>query len=65
MTQKTGYLDRGSGLSQTAFSARINEILHELHTDGTLKALSERYFGVDYATAAGAFDLDSIGQVVP
>ncbi len=64
VTQKTGYLDRGSGLSQTAFAARIDEILRELHVDGTLKALSERYFGVDYATAAGAFDLAALDQLV-
>ncbi len=64
VTQKTGYLDRGSGLSQTAFAARIDEILRELHVDGTLNALSERYFGVDYATAAGAFDLAALDQLV-
>lgn len=64
VTQKTGYLDRGSGLSQTAFAGRIDDILRELHADGTLKELSERYFGVDYATAAGAFDLAALGQVV-
>lgn len=64
VTQKTGYLDRGSGLLQTAFAARVDEILRELHADGTLKELSERYFGVDYATAAGAFDLAALDQVV-
>ncbi len=64
VTQKTGYLDRGSSLAQAAFAARIDEILRELHTDGTLRALSERYFGVDYATAAGAFDLAALDQVV-
>ena len=64
ITQKTGYLDRGSSLSQTAFAARIDEILRGLHADGTVKALSERYFGVDYATAAGSFDMAVLGQVV-
>ncbi len=64
VTQKTGYLDRGSQLSQTAFAARIDEILRALHADGTLKSLSERYFGVDYASAAGLFDMVPLGQVV-
>ena len=64
VTQKTGYLDRGSGQSQTAFAARIDKILRELHAEGLLKAMSERSFGVDYATAAGGFDLDALDQVV-
>lgn len=64
VTQKAGYLDRGSGLSQTAFAARVDEILRELHTDGTLKVLSEQYFDVDYATAAAAYDMTALDQVV-
>jgi len=63
-TQKTGYLDRGSQLSQTAFAARVDGILHDLHADGTLTKLSQRYFGTDYATAAGAFDMAGLGQSV-
>ncbi len=64
-TQKTGYLDRASTLDQAAFVERINEVIRGLHADGTLEALSLEYFGIDYATAAGEFDLDSVGQVVP
>ena len=64
ITQKTGYLDRESGLSQMAFAAAVDAALAELHSDGTLKALSEQYFGVDYATAAGAFDMAPLAQVV-
>lgn len=64
-TQKTGYLDRASSLDQAAFVERVNEVVRGLHADGTLTALSMEYFGVDYATAAGEFDLESIGQVVP
>lgn len=64
VTQKTGYLDRGSQLFQAAFAARVDEILRGLHGDGTLKALSARYFGVDYASAAADFDMAALGQVV-
>jgi len=64
-TQKTGYADRSSGLDQVAFLDRVDTILDGLHADGTLKALSMQYFGVDYATAAGEFDLDAIGQQIP
>lgn len=61
----TGFVDRMSGLEIESFLDRINGIVGGLHADGTLKALSIQYFGVDYATAAAAFDLASIGQAVP
>lgn len=61
----SGFVDRTSGLDATAFLGRVDEIIRGLIADGTLKAKSIEYFGVDYATAAAGFDLDSIGQVVP
>jgi polar amino acid transport system substrate-binding protein len=61
----SGFVDKSSGLSATAFVRRVNEIIMGLLTDGTLKALSEKYMGTDYATAAASFNLDSIGQVLP
>ncbi len=64
VTQKTGYLDRGSRLSQTAFAQRIDEILLRLHGDGTLAELSKQHFGVDYTRAAAAFDMSAIDQAV-
>ena len=57
-----GAVDRSSGLEAAAFVDRVNEIVSDLHADGTLAELSEEYFGKDYATPAGAFNLDSIGQ---
>lgn len=63
-TYKTGYVDRSSGLDVTAFVERVNEIVTGLHADGTLAALSVEYFGKDYATEAGAFDLEALGQTV-
>ncbi len=58
----TGFVDKNSGLRDEAFLSRINEILDQLHADGTFKALSQKYFGTDYATNAGEFDLATIGQ---
>jgi len=58
----TGFVDKSSGLSSVAFVNRINEVMAELHADGTMKKLSEQFFGTDYATAAGNFDLAKIGQ---
>lgn len=64
-TQKSGYADRGSRLDHVAFLARVNEVIRGLHADGSLAAHSITYFGVDYATAAGAFDLGALAQQIP
>jgi len=64
VSYKTGYVDRSSGLNVAAFVDKVDEIVAGLHADGTLPALSERYFGKDYATLASEFDLGSIGQTV-
>jgi polar amino acid transport system substrate-binding protein len=61
----SGFVDKSSGLDATAFVQRVNEIVRGLHADGTLKALSLEFFGEDYATASGEFDLDAIGQELP
>jgi polar amino acid transport system substrate-binding protein len=61
---KTGYVDQKSGLAASAFVARVNEIVAALHADGTLKRLSIKYFGKDYATQAAQFDLSTIEQKV-
>jgi polar amino acid transport system substrate-binding protein len=58
-------LDRRSGRDPTAFLAKVNEIVRGLQADGTLKKLSQTYFGTDLASQAAAFDLDSLGQTVP
>lgn len=61
----SGFVDKSSGLDASAFLDRVNEIVRGLQADGTLKAKSIEYIGADYATAAGRFDLESIGQTVP
>jgi ABC-type amino acid transport substrate-binding protein len=63
-SDKTGYVDKKSGLSVGPFVARVNQIIAGLHADGTLKRRSIKYFGKDYATKAGVFDLSTIGQTV-
>lgn len=61
----TGFVDRSSALDVKPFIARINQVVAGLHADGSLRKLSIKDFsGKDYATKAGQFDLDSIGQVV-
>jgi polar amino acid transport system substrate-binding protein len=61
---KTGYVDKGSGLTSSAFVNRVDEIVRHLQADGALRKLSLKYFGVDYATRAAAFKLAVIGQKV-
>jgi polar amino acid transport system substrate-binding protein len=61
---EAGYVDKNSGLSAGPFVARVDQIIAGLHADGTLKRLSIRYFGKDYATKAGQLDLSTIGQTV-
>lgn len=60
----SGFLDKSSGLSVKAFFDRVNEIVRAAHADGRLKALSMEWFGADYTTRAGEFDLDVLKQAV-
>jgi polar amino acid transport system substrate-binding protein len=61
----SGFVDKSSAYEQTAFVHKVTDIIRARHADGTLKALSEEWFGVDYASAAAAFEIDSIGQQLP
>jgi polar amino acid transport system substrate-binding protein len=63
-SNKTGYVDKQSGLAVERFVARVNEIVAGLHRDGTLSRLSTKYFGEDYAAQAARFDLSTIEQTV-
>jgi polar amino acid transport system substrate-binding protein len=63
-SNKTGYVDKKSGLDVGPFVDRVNRIIAARHADGTLGRLSVKYFGKDYAAKAAEFDLGSIGQTV-
>jgi polar amino acid transport system substrate-binding protein len=63
-SNKTGYVDKHSGLDVGPFIERINEIIAARHADGTLGRLSIEYFGRDYAAQAAKFDLATIEQTV-
>jgi ABC-type amino acid transport substrate-binding protein len=64
-TQKTGYIDKSLTLAPAAFVDRISAAIRDLHAQGKLKELSVKFFGTDYATPAGQFDLAKVGQTVP
>jgi polar amino acid transport system substrate-binding protein len=59
-----GFVDKSSGLDVGPFVRRVNGIIAKLHADGTLRRLSGRYFGRDFASQAAEFDVGSIGQRV-
>ena len=60
----SGFVDKGSGLSDAAFVKRVNELIAAAHADGTLKAMSIQWFKTDYTTPAGQFNLTLLGQEV-
>jgi polar amino acid transport system substrate-binding protein len=59
-----GAIDRSSGLTVKGFYDKVNDILTAKFADGTLKNLSMKYFGQDYATSASAVDPASFNQDV-
>ncbi|HEY0416417.1 MAG TPA: transporter substrate-binding domain-containing protein [Gaiellaceae bacterium] len=60
----SGAVDRFSPLSELAFTERVNGIVRELLANGTLRRLSMHYFHTDFATAAGHYNLSSLGQTI-
>jgi polar amino acid transport system substrate-binding protein len=43
-------VDRNSSLDPTSFVEELDRIIQEMHSDGTLSALSEQWFGQDLST---------------
>jgi polar amino acid transport system substrate-binding protein len=60
----SGFVDKSSGLEVQAFVQRVDEIIQGFQADGTLKRLSMKWFGKDYASEAADFDIDAVGQTV-
>ncbi len=57
-----GAIDKAAANDATTFRAKVTEILQAMHQDGTLKQLSEKYYGADLADAAGKFDIAGLKQ---
>jgi polar amino acid transport system substrate-binding protein len=55
-------IDRHSELDPKSFLAKITELVQAMHSDGTLKSLSEKYYGNDLATPASSFDMSALEQ---
>ena len=60
----SGFVDKSSGLDSKAFAAKVNEIVGAAQADGTLEALSRKFFGRNYIAAAAKYDIDAIEQEI-
>lgn len=54
--------DKGSALDTKSLRAKVDEIVQGMLADGTLKKLSEQYYGTDLASPAASFDVKALGQ---
>jgi polar amino acid transport system substrate-binding protein len=54
--------DKESTLDEAPFVNKVNEIIQQLHSDGTLLNLSQKYYGTDLTTAAAKFDVSTLNQ---
>jgi len=59
-----GAVDRSSGLKVAAFIAKVDGIVRGLHSQGTLRRLSLKYFHTDFATRASHFQVARLGQKI-
>jgi len=55
-------LDKTAGKDPIPLAKKVTEIIQQLHKDGTLLQLSQKYYGLDLTTAASKFDVNSLGQ---
>ena len=63
-TFKTGYVDKSLTLAAGPFLDALDKAIVDLIANGKLEEASVKFFGTDFATAAGTFDLKSINQAV-
>jgi polar amino acid transport system substrate-binding protein len=54
--------DKESTLDEAPFVNKVNEIIQQLHSDGTLLNLSQKYYETDLTTAAAKFDVSTLNQ---
>jgi polar amino acid transport system substrate-binding protein len=60
----SGFVDKSSGLDSKDFVAKVNDIVGAAQADGALEALSRKFFGRNYITAAADYDIDAIEQEI-
>ncbi|MBP1703695.1 MAG: putative transporter substrate binding protein [Chloroflexi bacterium] len=55
-------IDKAHSKDPTSFVQKLTEVIQQMHADGTLLGLSQKYYGLDLTTAAGEFDVSLLGQ---
>ncbi len=55
-------VDKAASKDPVAFTKKVSEIIQQMHQDGTLQKLSQKYYGVDLASAAAKFDVNALNQ---
>ena len=55
-------VDKASVKDPRSFVEKISEIFNNIHADGTMAKLSQEFYGLDLASAAAKFDVDSLNQ---
>ena len=54
--------DKNSTLDAIPLAQEVSRILSEMHADGTMNELSQKYYGLDLTSSAGEFDLAQLNQ---
>jgi polar amino acid transport system substrate-binding protein len=54
--------DKSSTKDPVPFVKKVTEIIQQMHSDGTLLNLSQKYYATDLTTAASKFDVNSLNQ---
>jgi len=55
-------IDKASIKDPVSFVNKVTEIIQQMHQDGTLKKLSEEFYGIDLASSAAKFDVNALNQ---
>jgi polar amino acid transport system substrate-binding protein len=55
-------VDKASTDNPKGLVDRLTQIIKEMHSDGFLSGLSQKYYGLDLTSAAGTFDLANLNQ---
>jgi len=55
-------IDKKHSKDPVSLVNKVNQVIKQMHSDGTLLKLSQQYYGEDLTTAASQFDIHALGQ---
>ena len=56
-------VDKKHSKDSVSLVKKLDEIIQQMHSDGTLLRLSQQYYGKDFTTAASQFDIHALDQL--